>query len=548
VDAAPTQGSNLTISNTYAAWFDAGTVRIDGDIDAQGGLTCTDCIALTTETSGNYVATVADGTGIDGTASGEGTTYTPTFDATELTTLTWGAGGGGFTWTFDATLNDPTLTFAASTITIGGAATTLVLPAGSAAAPPLAFTGALTSGVYAPGSGQVGLTASGADVFNASAANAIALSGSSTSSSVWLNASPSISGAGTKSTYMLVTFTYNPSSAAAVRMINFDMQGQNSSTSTLGVAIRGNASKTNDSTSNNVGLWIQAGIGASQTSTSSWTNNVINFVVTNCGAGNCTAGNTTYNEILGHAAPTNYSNLTFNFLNAPAGAVILNSSNTDADFTYDSQTFEAMVFFDASTDRVGVQTSSPSTTVAISGEQAQTLRMERELTAATAGRNFTVLAGGAVSGGTNLAGGDLQLQSGEATGNGESKLLVQTVNSGQGSGTSDRSPATVAQFDEGHLEFFDTAPTVSACGAGTPTVSTESTDHSGKVTVGTGVLVTSCTLTFSLPAFTNAPHCVANNETQILLVQAISTTTTLTLNSATTFDEDVLSWVCLAAE
>lgn len=41
----------------------------------------------------NYVADVADGTGIDGTASGVGATYTPTFDATELTgTTTFGAG------------------------------------------------------------------------------------------------------------------------------------------------------------------------------------------------------------------------------------------------------------------------------------------------------------------------------------------------------------------------------------------------------------------------------------------------------------------------
>jgi hypothetical protein len=41
----------------------------------------------------DYVGTVADGTGIDGTATGEGSTYTPTFDATELTgTTTFGAG------------------------------------------------------------------------------------------------------------------------------------------------------------------------------------------------------------------------------------------------------------------------------------------------------------------------------------------------------------------------------------------------------------------------------------------------------------------------
>jgi hypothetical protein len=50
-------------------------------------------VTLGTDTTGDYVAGVADGTGIDGTASGEGSTYTPTFDATELTgTTTFGAG------------------------------------------------------------------------------------------------------------------------------------------------------------------------------------------------------------------------------------------------------------------------------------------------------------------------------------------------------------------------------------------------------------------------------------------------------------------------
>jgi hypothetical protein len=48
-------------------------------------------VALTTDTSGDYVATAADGTGIDGTATGEGSTYTPSFDATELSTVTFGS-------------------------------------------------------------------------------------------------------------------------------------------------------------------------------------------------------------------------------------------------------------------------------------------------------------------------------------------------------------------------------------------------------------------------------------------------------------------------
>lgn len=79
-----------------------------------GASTLNDLITLTTHTTGNYVKDVADGTGIDGTAAAEGATYTPTFDATELTALTWSAGGSAsWTWTFDISgaATDPVWTF-----------------------------------------------------------------------------------------------------------------------------------------------------------------------------------------------------------------------------------------------------------------------------------------------------------------------------------------------------------------------------------------------------------------------------------------------------
>lgn len=69
-----------------------------------GASTLNDLITLTTHTTGNYVAAVADGTGIDGTAGAEGATYTPTFDATELEALIWGTGSAAtWTWTFNIT-------------------------------------------------------------------------------------------------------------------------------------------------------------------------------------------------------------------------------------------------------------------------------------------------------------------------------------------------------------------------------------------------------------------------------------------------------------
>ena len=93
-------------------------------------LTLTGCTAVGFGAPTNYVATVADGTGIDGTASGAASTYTPTldlteisesagidllattisFDATELGTVTWGA-AATITWTFDVGATDFVETF-----------------------------------------------------------------------------------------------------------------------------------------------------------------------------------------------------------------------------------------------------------------------------------------------------------------------------------------------------------------------------------------------------------------------------------------------------
>lgn len=102
-----TAGSGLTgggTSGTVTLTVGAGTgITVNADDVAltipvavssggTGATTLTDLIALTTHTTGNYVKDVADGTGIDGTASGEGATYTPTLDLTEINSATFGSG------------------------------------------------------------------------------------------------------------------------------------------------------------------------------------------------------------------------------------------------------------------------------------------------------------------------------------------------------------------------------------------------------------------------------------------------------------------------
>jgi len=80
-------------------------------------------------TIANYVGTVADGTGIDGTASGAGSTYTPTFDATELGNLTWGS-GAGIVWTIDLA-TDVTMTWTTAKTTFSGTVDVATLTEGT---------------------------------------------------------------------------------------------------------------------------------------------------------------------------------------------------------------------------------------------------------------------------------------------------------------------------------------------------------------------------------------------------------------------------------
>lgn len=88
-----------------------------GNSTGESTAAANDSVALTTDTTGNYVGSVADGTGIDGTAAGEGAVYTPTLDLTEISSTTWGA-GAFTTMTFDAGAVDPIFSFASGILTL----------------------------------------------------------------------------------------------------------------------------------------------------------------------------------------------------------------------------------------------------------------------------------------------------------------------------------------------------------------------------------------------------------------------------------------------
>lgn len=70
-----------------------------------------DAVALTTDTTGNYVASLVAGTAIDVSAAAEGGTPTIDWDSTEVEATTWGAGGNASNaWTFNLSGTDPLLT------------------------------------------------------------------------------------------------------------------------------------------------------------------------------------------------------------------------------------------------------------------------------------------------------------------------------------------------------------------------------------------------------------------------------------------------------
>src|SRR3990167_9520861 len=143
--AIDTLANLVSIQSLTVTLADAGANAFFGWDDTAGAyenLTNAEAITalgidLGTDTTGNYVADVADGTGIDGTATGEGSTYTPTLDLTEITegagidllattisldltelnTATFGS-GTFTTLTFDAGASDPVWTYGSGTATL----------------------------------------------------------------------------------------------------------------------------------------------------------------------------------------------------------------------------------------------------------------------------------------------------------------------------------------------------------------------------------------------------------------------------------------------
>ena len=153
---------------------------------------------------------------------------------------------------------------------------------------------------------------------------------------------------------------------------------------------------------------------------------------------------------------------------------------------------------------------------------------------------------------TNQNAGTLTLSSGRATGSGTGAVEIHTTTAGA-SGTADRLPTAkwrirgngdILGLTTAHVIHGGSAPTVSPTNCGTsPTIAGR--DEGFRVTVDATASL-SCVVTFAV-AFTNAPACVANNETTGNLLRATATTTTVTLIGVTV-SGDTLTAVCRGYE
>lgn len=122
---------------------------------------------------------------------------------------------------------------------------------------------------------------------------------------------------------------------------------------------------------------------------------------------------------------------------------------------------------------------------------------------------------------------------GSATG---TEIHFETVTNGA---TSRANRLTIG--NSGNLQTSGTLPTVSSCGT-SPSMTALSNNNSGSVQVGS-VSATSCIITFANGGWDNAPNCVANDDTSIIAVKTVSTTTTLTLSS-TVLTGDKITYIC----
>lgn len=142
-----------------------------------------------------------------------------------------------------------------------------------------------------------------------------------------------------------------------------------------------------------------------------------------------------------------------------SGNILFQTNNTtraeiqsDGDFVVDTNTFVV----DATNNRIGIGTTTPSYDLSFASGSSKTIGIERSTVGA--GDPLVVSSGSAATGATDSSGGDLYLKSGNSTGNKGSNIYLQTA-AGGASGTTVRTPTTkVSILDSGKVGVGVTGP------------------------------------------------------------------------------------------
>lgn len=132
---------------------------------------------------------------------------------------------------------------------------------------------------------------------------------------------------------------------------------------------------------------------------------------------------------------------------------LLVKSITDSTTTFQVQSSLSSVpilTVDTTNSRVGILTSTPSTTLSFASEATRTVAIERRTTTNVAGNSLSIQAGGATLGATDKAGGSLILRSGISTGTGSSSIFLQTYTPST-TGTTDNTLVTRATINNSGL-------------------------------------------------------------------------------------------------